>query len=158
MSLVDSYHAARKARLARMGAIPARYRPPLPVAPKPPVKPQAFDAGWEAMWFFDLVTCEYSSSRAVLIRDIQIAVCDYFGIELAELLSKRKTKSLADVRHIAYYLSKILGQKGYPEIGRRFGRDHTTIMHGVQKIALAIRFNPQVKSDIRAIILMLGAA
>jgi hypothetical protein len=156
MSLVENYHAAHKARLARMGA-PVRYQAPV-VRPKPVIQPQAYDAGWDGMWFFDLVTCEYRGSKSVLVRDVQTAVCDHFGVELAELLSARKTKNLAVVRHIAYYLSKTLTPKSLPDIGRRFGRDHTTILYGVRKIGIARRFDSQINTDIRAISLKLGAA
>jgi hypothetical protein len=157
MSLVESYHAAHKARLSRLGA-PGRYQAPI-VKPKPVIEPQAYDAGWESMWFFDLVTCEYRGSRAAIrIRDIQDTVCEHYGVELADLLSARRTKNLAVIRHAAYYLSKTLTPRSLPDIGRRFGRDHTTILYGVRKIEFGRRVDAQLSADLRAISLKLGVA
>jgi chromosomal replication initiator protein len=53
------------------------------------------------------------------------------------MYSKRRPSSIAGPRQVAMYLAKEMTQKSLPEIGELFGgRDHTTVLHGVRKIAL----------------------
>lgn len=69
------------------------------------------------------------------VRDIQTIVCWYFGFQLTEFLSHRRTGKLNYPRQIAMWLAKTLTMKTMPQLGRAFdGRDHTTILHGVRKI------------------------
>nr|WP_283815053.1 MULTISPECIES: helix-turn-helix domain-containing protein [unclassified Bradyrhizobium] len=72
--------------------------------------------------------------KTLTVRDIQIAVCDRLGVTMAEFLGERRHGPIAHARQIAMYLAKVLTGRSLPEIGRRFERDHTTIMHGVRKI------------------------
>ena len=72
----------------------------------------------------------------VLIEDIVRAVCIEFHMTKTELLSERRTKEVVVPRHLAFSLCKYLTTRSLPEIGRRFGdRDHTTVLHGVRKMA-----------------------
>lgn len=77
------------------------------------------------------------------IRDIKQAVVTYFGLSSrVDLDSSRKTKVLYFPRQIAMYLCKARTNKSFPEIGRRFGgRDHTTVMHAVNKIGELLRYD-----------------
>ena len=62
-------------------------------------------------------------------------VADYYNLRLSDLLSARRSRTIARPRQIAMYLSKILTTRSLPEIGRKFGgRDHTTVIHAVKKI------------------------
>lgn len=64
------------------------------------------------------------------------AVCRYYQVEIRDFLSARRFVALSRPRHIAMYLCKRLTLRSFPDIGRRMGnRDHTTVIHGVQKIA-----------------------
>ena len=70
----------------------------------------------------------------VRVIDIQRAICRKFNIELNDLLSARRHRSIVIPRHVSWALCRILTLKSYPEIGRRTGgRDHTTIYYGVEK-------------------------
>jgi chromosomal replication initiator protein len=74
--------------------------------------------------------------KLVTIDNIQKTVAEYFKLRLADLLSKRRTRSIARPRQIAMSLAKELTSKSLPEIGDAFGgRDHTTVLHACRKIA-----------------------
>ena len=76
-----------------------------------------------------------ASQRKTTIDDIQRKVADYYNLRLSDLLSARRSRTIARPRQIAMYLSKILTTRSLPEIGRKFGgRDHTTVIHAVKKI------------------------
>ena len=74
-------------------------------------------------------------ARLVSIENIQKTVADYFKIRVADLLSRRRSRSIARPRQIAMALSKELTNHSLPEIGDAFGgRDHTTVLHGCRRI------------------------
>lgn len=74
--------------------------------------------------------------KRVKIEDIQKLVATHFNVSRADILSARRTASVVRPRQIAMYLAKVLTPRSLPEIGRRFGgRDHTTVLHAVRKIA-----------------------
>ena len=76
-----------------------------------------------------------ASQRKITIDDIQRKVADYYNLRLSDLLSARRSRTIARPRQIAMYLSKILTTRSLPEIGRKFGgRDHTTVIHAVKKV------------------------
>jgi hypothetical protein len=74
----------------------------------------------------------------VPVEDIVRAVCTEFEVKRAKLLSVRRTKDVVAPRQIAFSLCKYLTLRTLPEIGRRFGRDHTTVLHGIRKMAAAL--------------------
>lgn len=90
------------------------------------------------------------------IGAIQRAVIAYYKIERADLLSVRRTKALVLARHVGMYLAKMLTLRTLPEIGRRFGRDHTSILFAVQKIAQLRTVNEALAADIDSITLSVG--
>ncbi len=74
--------------------------------------------------------------RLVSIENIQKTVADYFKIRVADLLSKRRSRSIARPRQLAMALAKELTNHSLPEIGDAFGgRDHTTVLHGCRRIS-----------------------
>ena len=74
--------------------------------------------------------------RLVSIENIQKTVADYFKIRVADLLSKKRSRSITRPRQIAMSLAKELTNHSLPEIGDAFGgRDHTTVLHGCRRIA-----------------------
>ena len=76
-----------------------------------------------------------ASQRRITIDDIQRKVADYYNLRLSDLLSARRSRTIARPRQVAMYLSKILTTRSLPEIGRKFGgRDHTTVIHAVKRI------------------------
>ena len=74
--------------------------------------------------------------KRVKIEDIQRIVARQYNVSRADLLSSRRTANVVRPRQVAMYLAKTLTLRSLPEIGRRFGgRDHTTVLHAVRKIA-----------------------
>ena len=75
-------------------------------------------------------------NRQISVENIQKTVADFYKIKVADMYSKKRPASIAKPRQIAMYLAKELTQKSLPEIGELFGgRDHTTVLHAVRKIA-----------------------
>jgi len=80
----------------------------------------------------DLLTVH---DRLITIENIQKTVCEYYKIRMAEILSKRRPRSIARPRQMAMSLAKELTQHSLPEIGDAFGgRDHTTVLHACRRI------------------------
>ncbi len=74
--------------------------------------------------------------RQVSIDNIQRTVAEYFNIKIADLLSKRRNRTIARPRQLAMALAKELTNHSLPEIGDAFGgRDHTTVLHACRKVA-----------------------
>ncbi|RYG88131.1 chromosomal replication initiator protein DnaA, partial [bacterium] len=80
----------------------------------------------------DLLTLQ---ARLVTMENIQKTVADYFKVRVADLLSQRRSRSIARPRQIAMTLAKELTTHSLPEIGDAFGgRDHTTVLHACKRI------------------------
>ena len=76
-------------------------------------------------------------------------VARHFQLELAELTGQRRTRAVADARHIAMYLLREDLALSLPQIGQMLGgRDHTTVAHGVEKITGELRANEQLRRDV----------
>ena len=77
-----------------------------------------------------------ASTGQVTVELIQKTVADYYKIKVSDMYSKRRPSNIAAPRQVAMYLAKEMTQKSLPEIGELFGgRDHTTVLHAVRKIA-----------------------
>jgi chromosomal replication initiator protein len=86
--------------------------------------------------------------RLVSIENIQKTVADYFKLRVADLLSKRRTRSIARPRQLAMALAKELTSHSLPEIGDAFGgRDHTTVLHGCRRVAALREQEKRVDED-----------
>ena len=73
--------------------------------------------------------------KLVTIENIQKTVAEYFKIRVADLLSKRRSRSITRPRQMAMALSKELTNHSLPEIGDAYGgRDHTTVMHACKRV------------------------
>jgi chromosomal replication initiator protein len=97
-----------------------------------------------------------ATDRKVTIDEIIRKVTDHYGVNLTDMLSARRTRSIARPRQVAMYLSKKLTSKSLPEIGRRFGkRDHTTVIHAVKKIEELQSIDNQIAKDIEILRRML---
>lgn len=74
--------------------------------------------------------------KLVSIENIQKTVAEYYKIRVSDLLSKKRSRSIARPRQVAMALAKELTSHSLPEIGEAFGgRDHTTVLHAARKIA-----------------------
>ncbi|WP_417231667.1 chromosomal replication initiator protein DnaA [Brevundimonas sp.] len=90
--------------------------------------------------------------RRITVDEIQKTVAEHFNMKQADLLSERRTRSVARPRQIAMWLCKQHTTRSYPDIGRRFGgRDHTTVLHGVRKIEELMPQDDQIARDVEAL-------
>jgi len=86
--------------------------------------------------------------KQVSIENIQRIVADYYKIKVADLLSKRRTRSVARPRQMAMALAKELTNHSLPEIGDAFGgRDHTTVLHACRKINELKESDASIRED-----------
>ncbi len=88
--------------------------------------------------------------RLVSIDNIQRVVAEYYKIKVADLLSKRRSRSVARPRQVAMALAKELTNHSLPEIGDAFGgRDHTTVLHACRKIRELQESDGDIREDVR---------
>ncbi len=88
--------------------------------------------------------------KLVTIDNIQKTVAEYFKIRVADILSKRRSRSVARPRQIAMSLAKELTNHSLPEIGDAFGgRDHTTVLHACRKIKELKEESHEIKEDVQ---------
>jgi chromosomal replication initiator protein len=94
--------------------------------------------------------------KLVTIENIQRTVAEYCKIRYADLLSKRRSRSVARPRQLAMALSKELTKHSLPEIGEAFGgRDHTTVLHACRKIAELRKTDTRTAEDYTNLLRML---
>ncbi len=90
--------------------------------------------------------------KKVTIECIQKEVCKYYGLNINEMLSKKRNKQLVYPRQVAMFLCRKMTDASFPLIGDQFGgRDHTTVMHGVEKIDKEAAENQELFSDLQKI-------
>jgi chromosomal replication initiator protein len=88
--------------------------------------------------------------KLVTLESIQKTVAEYFKIRVSDLLSKKRTRSIARPRQIAMALAKELTNHSLPEIGEAFGgRDHTTVLHACRKVAELLETDSRIAEDHR---------
>ena len=89
-----------------------------------------------------------AQQQAISIANIQKTVADYYGLQIKDLLSKRRTRSLARPRQMAMALAKELTEHSLPEIGDAFaGRDHTTVLHACRQIRSLLLTDGKLRED-----------
>lgn len=93
-----------------------------------------------------------SGEVEVTIEDVIKRVTEYYNLEANDLVSKSRTQTIAFPRQIAMYLSRKLTDLSLVSIGRSFSRDHTTVMHAVDKVALTIKKDGNIKDDVDILI------
>jgi len=87
-------------------------------------------------------------AKLVTIENIQKTVADYYKVRMADLLSKRRSRSVARPRQVAMALAKELTSHSLPEIGDAFGgRDHTTVLHACKRIKDLRDTEQRIKED-----------
>lgn len=91
-------------------------------------------------------------NRQISVENIQKTVADFYKIKVADMYSKKRPASIARPRQIAMFLAKELTQKSLPEIGELFGgRDHTTVLHAVRKIAGERQQNTELNQQLHVL-------
>lgn len=98
------------------------------------------------------------SDKKVTMDEIMRKTCDYYHVRMSDMMSPKRSRNIARPRQMAMWLTKLLTQKSYPEIGKRFGgRDHTTVIHAVRKIDELKAQDSQVAEDAELLRRMLEA-
>ena len=88
--------------------------------------------------------------KLVTIDNIQRVVADYYKLKMSDLLSKRRSRSVARPRQVAMSLAKELTNYSLPEIGESFGgRDHTTVLHACRKVKELEATDRDVERDLK---------
>jgi chromosomal replication initiator protein len=86
----------------------------------------------------------HTEEKSVTIEMIQKFVADHYNVKLAELKAKNNSKSIAEPRQIAMYLTKALTDASLPEIGKGFGgKHHSTVIHSIRKIDTMRKRDPE---------------
>ena len=94
------------------------------------------------------------SDKKISMDLITKVVCDYYNISKADILSKRRTKNIAFPRQISMYLARELTDSSLPAIGDYYGgRDHSTVIHGYDKIKEELKTNGTLEEEIKKITL-----
>ena len=94
--------------------------------------------------------------RFITVETIQQVVADHFRMHLSELSEKKRTKRVAVPRQIAIYLTKEMAGLSLKKIGECFGgRDHSTVIHAIEKIQREREKDPELDKEIEALILEL---
>ena len=90
-----------------------------------------------------------SNNKLINVESIQNLVAAHFNLNIQEMLSPRRSRSLARPRQIAMYLAKQHTTNSLPDIGRKFSnRDHTTVIHAVKKIEELISKDNEIKQSV----------
>ncbi|MCB1827182.1 MAG: chromosomal replication initiator protein DnaA [Coxiellaceae bacterium] len=102
----------------------------------------------------DLLTLQ---AKLVTIDNIQRTVAEYYKIKVSDILSKRRSRSIARPRQIAMALAKELTSHSLPEIGDAFGgRDHTTVLHACRKIKELVETTLDIQEDYKNLLRILS--
>lgn len=87
--------------------------------------------------------------RRVTVNMIKRAVAQQYGLEMEDMVAKRRTRAVAFPRQVAMYLVRQLTDLSLPRIGEEFGgRDHTTVIHAVERVQAAISENQDLANTI----------
>ena len=88
--------------------------------------------------------------KLVTIDNIQRVVADYYKLKMSDMLSKRRSRSIARPRQVAMSIAKELTNHSLPEIGESFGgRDHTTVLHACRKVKELESIDREVQRDLK---------
>jgi chromosomal replication initiator protein len=94
----------------------------------------------------DFINCK---TQSINVESIQNLVASHYNLNIKEMLSARRSRSLARPRQIAMYLAKQHTTNSLPDIGRKFSnRDHTTVIHAVKKIDELIKNDNEIKQSV----------
>jgi chromosomal replication initiator protein len=94
-----------------------------------------------------------SEERLISIDDIQRRVSEVFGVKPHDLRAKTRTKAVAFPRQVAMYLARQLTSDSFADIGKSFGgKDHTTVLHAVNKIEALLQEDPKFRKTLDHVI------
>ncbi|MBP9725844.1 MAG: chromosomal replication initiator protein DnaA [Gammaproteobacteria bacterium] len=98
----------------------------------------------------------YLQDKLVTVDNIQKTVAEYYKIKMSDMLSKRRTRSVARPRQMAMAMAKELTNHSLPEIAEFFGgRDHTTVLHACRKIKELVETSTDIAEDYKNLLRIL---
>lgn len=158
LELLKQFREAQERR-ARMSGAPKILRPEADEKKKPSnpriVIGKVADAHVVTYLFYQN-QLDASASR-VMVSTIVDVVCAAYDVSKVDIVSQRRSLKVVRPRQIVMYLAKTMTKSSYPEIGRRLGgRDHTTIMHGVNRINSLRKSSPDLDSELQELTRILG--
>lgn len=111
---------------------------------------------YHCMWFFHLIEAEERPAVSLpIVEHIQATTAAFYGVARADLMSNCRKGKFIRPRHVAMYLCKHLTKRSLPQIGKRFGgRDHTTVLHAVNKIKDDLLNDEKLRADVAALTAM----
>jgi len=96
-------------------------------------------------------------AKDVSIESVQKTVSKYFGIRVADITSKRRTKLVTLPRQVAMFLCRKLAAASYPMIGMRFGgKDHTTVLHACHTIETRLKQDEELRDILTRLEIMIA--
>ena len=91
--------------------------------------------------------------KIITIEQIQRSVAEFFGVKFSDFKAKNRTRAVAFPRQIAMYLARQLTHASLAEVGRAFGgKDHTTVLHAVDKIQTLLQEDPKLRKTVDGLI------
>ncbi len=91
--------------------------------------------------------------KKITSRSIMSETAKFFGVSVADLTGESRSRYISYPRQVAMYLSREMTDHSLPKIGADFGgRDHTTVMHGIKKIAVGLKKDQEVKMQVQELI------
>jgi hypothetical protein len=143
-------HHARKQRLARFRAAAAKIEPQPDITARQSAASHPHATGVKVPWFRVPGVSDLPPMPSA--RDIQNAVCAFYGVSLRDMLSPRRDAAIVRPRQVAVYLCKQLTMLSMPKIGKLFGnRDHTTILASNRKIAALVLVDAELAIAVAAL-------
>ena len=90
--------------------------------------------------------------KKITVEAVQHEVEQYYQVSHADLIGTKRSRNIAYARHVAIYLCRQLIDIPYNDIGKRFNRDHSTIMSSVEKIEKKIKESRELQEELEIII------
>jgi hypothetical protein len=152
-ALAKEQSAKRRAiyNAPRLEPEPCKFRPPVYVAPEPePVPaPEPFIPPAPMLVPEDFIVNGTIYQSGPILRQIIKAVAERYGVTPLDIVSDRRTMNVCRPRQIAMYLARTLTTRSLPYIGTHMGgRDHTTVLHSVNKIIHLRAIDPELDAQI----------
>ncbi len=151
-------HEAHKARLARFSAraLPAPSALNVPVAETEPDQQRvrwlkdAECLAWMAAEMAMYLSSPPPQAIPAILR-IQRAACEHFGIPMSEMLSISRRPVPVRTRQVAMYLCRFLTAASWEQLGRKFGRDHTTVWYACKHVAIQRMTSADINASVLAL-------
>jgi hypothetical protein len=96
-------------------------------------------------------TCGAPVQGRLMVTHIQALVAAYYKLPVRAMISAQRCYEYSHPRQVAMYLAAELTTKSLPDIGKRFNRDHTTVIHAVKAVQKRMLSDPELEADVKAL-------